>query len=63
MVAATNVAKYAALDKQAVSTNVPDASDYDGLNIGGGSNILNGGNNSLITVAIIAAGALLLLRN
>ena len=63
MVAQTNVAKYAAIDRQAVSTNVPDASDYDGLDIGGGSNILSGGNNSLITIAIIAAGALLLLRN
>ena len=63
MVAQTNVAKYAALDKESVKASVPDASDYDGLDMGGGSNILSGGNNSLITVAIIAAGALLLLRN
>lgn len=60
MVAQTNVAKYAAIDRQAVETNVPDASDYDGLNLGGNS--LLGGNNSLVTVAIIAAGALLLLK-
>ena len=61
MVAQTNVAKYAALDKKAVETNVPDASDYDGLTIGDQNPL--GVSNKLITVAIIAAGALLLLRN
>lgn len=60
MVAQTNVARYGALDKMAVETSVPNASDYDDLDLGGGGGL--GTNNTYITLAILAAGALILLR-
>ena len=37
MVKDTNVAKYGAIDRMAVEASVPNASDYEGLNIGGGT--------------------------
>lgn len=56
-----NVAKYGAMDQKTIDDNVLDPEDYDGLNFGGGNSPLSG-KNSYVTIAIIAAGALLLLR-
>lgn len=58
MVAQTNVAKYGALDREVVESSVPDASDYDGLNFGGGT----GTASSWFPIVAIGAGLLLLLK-
>ena len=58
MVAQTNVARYAALDREVVESSVPDASDYDGLNFGGGT----GAASSWLPIVAIGAGLLLLLK-
>ena len=58
MVAQTNVAKYAAVDKQAVEASTPDASDFDGLNMAGGESI-----KSWIPLAAIGVGLLFLLKS
>lgn len=61
-IARTNIAKYGAIDRQAIKDDVVDPHDYDDLDFGSKWDVLTGGNNSLITIAIIATGALLLLR-
>lgn len=60
MVAQTNVAKYGALDRQVVESSVPNADDYDGLDIGGGTGLGKG--SSWLPIAAIAAGLLLLIK-
>lgn len=60
MVAQTNIAKYGSLDKQIVESSVPDESDYDGLNFGGGSTKKS---NWLIWAAAGIAAIFLLKRN
>lgn len=55
-------AMYGAIDRKAVEEDVPNPDDYDNLNFGSNFNGLLSGNNSLVTIAIIVTGALLLLR-
>ena len=62
MVRDTNVAKYGAIDRQAVEASVPNASDYDGLNIGGGTLKKSGLGWLGYAVVAVAAGALIFRR-
>ena len=57
MVANTNVAKYAAVDRQAVESSTPNEDDFSGLNFGGGSAT------SWLPLAAIGVGLLFLLKS
>lgn len=60
-VAKKNESKYGAIDKAAVESSIPDASDFDGLDMGGGLNHNTGtGSKTWLWIAAVAAGALLL---
>lgn len=61
MVAQTNIAKYGALDKKVVDSSVPDADDWEGISLGGGTINLGSGS-GILTIALIGLGAFLLLR-
>ena len=60
MVASTNVAKYGAIDREAIKSGVPDASDYDGLDLDGLST--GGDKTSWLPLAAIGLGLLFLLK-
>ena len=63
-VARTNEAKYGALDKSIVDSSIPDPSDFEGLDDGGGLNIhpRTGESKTWLWIAALAAGALLLFK-
>lgn len=56
----SNVAKYASMEKAVVDSACPESSDYEGLNIGGGTVLSKG--SSWLPIAAIAAGLLLLIK-
>lgn len=54
----TNIAKYGALDKEVIEEGVPNPEDFDGIKFEG----VNKDNSKLLTIAVIGAGLLLLLK-
>ena len=58
MVAQTNVAKYAAIDKEAAQAATPNPEDFEGISMAGGESI-----KSWIPLAAIGVGLLFLLKS
>ena len=61
-VAKKNESKYGAIDKAAVESSIPDASDFDGLGFGDETGTHTPKSKTWLWIAAVAAGALLLFK-